>query len=480
MTSVIIPISQIHQDCLTRLFLNKTIFEHIKNNFPEKTNFYSISQEVDQRISGTININVAKNNKGPLQTIESAISHLSIDENDEVFIHYSDLLVLFDYKKFKSTIDSTKDTILFISKHQTPFRLDSQDYSFVKNVSGQKIQIGHKKSFTQIPHSEDVSCGLYYFKTFKLLKDFIKKSISLNHFHTESIFDQSDIQKETYGDVINLELDSKSKIRLFENWYHYFDVAKISEQRIPDIEYIVPLAGKGSRFASANYATPKHLLPIEDMTLIEFTAGHVKEAKKYHFITLDDKADYLDRFKPLALRKILTPTEGQACSVYEAVKHIADDSEILVGVCDNCAEFDIEAFNKLKVQSDVIYFSFTNHPNMMTRPEHYGWLKTDNQNMVTGVSVKTPISKTPLKDQAIVGLFYFKKALMFKKAYQELLNQCDKINGEYYVDSLVPYLIKENLKVSSFPVKHFISLGTPNEYESFFYFKSCYQELSSR
>jgi len=477
--SIIIPVSSNHKSSLLRDLAGQSILSHIRSNFPEDSHFITISQNEDIKFQDTTNITIPKNDLGPLESIRSSLD--SLDElqiQDDIFIHYSDLLVLFSYQKFLKFKNDIIDAVLFSSNHHTPFRLDSQDYSFIEETNDQ-FSVSHKKSFTQVPHLESVSCGLYYFKSYQIFKELLLQSIAARSYHIESIFNSKLLRKMIYTDLINLELDNKAKVLLFENWFQYFSSRNKKKEYLSNLEYVVPLAGQGSRFKEAGYETPKHLLPIENKSLIEFTTSHGPSAKKYHFITLDKDISHLEMFTPQVIKRIAIPTQGQACSAFEAIKDIDDKQAILIGVCDNCAEFDAKEFTILQNSSDVIFFSFTNHPNMEKRPEHYGWLRTDSSNNILGVSVKTPISDDPLNDQAIVGLFYFKNAKLYKDAYKEMIEAQELINGEYYIDSMINFLLNKNLIIKSFPVNHFISLGTPNEYESFFYFKECYQRLTS-
>jgi hypothetical protein len=107
----------------------------------------------------------------------------------------------------------------------------------------------------------------------------------------------------------------------------------------------------------------------------------------------------------------------------------------------------------------------------------YGWVKTDKHDNALGVSVKVPLSDSPEKDHAIVGTFYFKKTLFYKQALKKLLDKDVKVNGEYYVDSLMGEVIDLGLNVKVFEIEDYIGWGTPDDYETFVYWQSFFHKV---
>jgi hypothetical protein len=52
-----------------------------------------------------------------------------------------------------------------------------------------------------------------------------------------------------------------------------------------------------------------------------------------------------------------------------------------------------------------------------------------------------------------------------------------RVNGEYYVDSLMGELIELGLNVKTFEVDDYICWGTPNDYETFVYWQSFFHKV---
>ena len=126
----------------------------------------------------------------------------------------------------------------------------------------------------------------------------------------------------------------------------------------------------------------------------------------------------------------------------------------------------------------ICTFCDKNHISSKNNPQMYGWVSVDINNNASGVSVKTPISDNPYEDHAIVGTFWFRKVEYFNNALQSLKDKNIRVNGEYYVDSLLDELIKFNFNVKVFEVDNYVCWGTPNDYETFNYWQSFFDKTS--
>ena len=246
---------------------------------------------------------------------------------------------------------------------------------------------------------------------------------------------------------------------------------------------IIPMAGRGERFLKKGYQTPKPLIPIGDVPMVIKAVLDLPKAEGYVFIALKDHLknfkidDCIKEYLPQAQFVLLDQvTEGQACTCLLGFDRIDLNEEILIGACDNGMIFSREAFDELKQVSDVIVFTFRNNVTVVEKPEQYGWVKVSNNGTVEEVSVKKPISRNPQYDHAIVGAFWFKKADIFKKSTEKMISEGRRINREFYVDECINDAIALGYRVSVFEIDKYICWGTPNDYETFNYWKAFYQE----
>jgi putative flippase GtrA len=76
----------------------------------------------------------------------------------------------------------------------------------------------------------------------------------------------------------------------------------------------------------------------------------------------------------------------------------------------------------------------------------------------------------------IVGAFTFRRARDFASSVDALVAREGRVNGEFYVDSLVEDAMSLGLDVRIFEIDHYIGWGTPNDLKTFEYWQSCFHK----
>ncbi len=248
---------------------------------------------------------------------------------------------------------------------------------------------------------------------------------------------------------------------------------------------LIPMAGAGSRFAEAGYTIPKPLLPILGKPMVVSAADALPKSDQYIFIVRDFQIreyqvdEHLRKHFPDCEIVILDHlTEGQAVTCLHAKEHINNDLELVIGASDNGMIYSKEAFENAKQDADALVFSFRNNPSVNEKPQAYGWMKTKDGDHIERMSVKVPISKSPMNDHAVVGTFWFKKGSMFVEAAERMMALDRRINNEFYVDECINDLIDLGYKVKVFEIDHYVCWGTPNDYKTFNYWESYYEKIS--
>jgi len=246
------------------------------------------------------------------------------------------------------------------------------------------------------------------------------------------------------------------------------------------------MAGLGSRFAKEGYTLPKPLLPIDGIPMVVHAANSLPFGLETRLIALEEHLKaypierevqkFLDKVKILSIPKL---TEGQAITVSFALKDLDPHCPIFIAACDNDMLYELEKLNSLTQDKSVdgIVFTFRGNPTSKNHPEMYGWVKQVN-NIVESVSVKAPISSNPIQDPAIVGAFYFRSVQMYEEILQELIKRNLRVNGEFYIDSMVGLGVEMGYKFLSFPIDYYICWGTPNDYKTFHYWQEFFDKVS--
>jgi CTP:phosphocholine cytidylyltransferase-like protein len=279
-------------------------------------------------------------------------------------------------------------------------------------------------------------------------------------------------------------------LEIYKGWSRYFSNIKNIQ---PDIKnpkgttLILPMAGKGSRFAERGYELPKPLLDVDGLPMIIQSVNCLPKSDNNVFICLEEHTinyNLVDKlnvnYPDCKIKTINETTQGQACTCEIGIKEFNVDLEkpIMISACDNGVYYDKEEYLKLLNDEsiDIIVWSFRNNQTSKVNPNMYAWLDVDNQNFIKHVSCKNFIYDNPLTTHAIIGTMFFKKAKYFidglNKNYQENI----RTNGEFYVDDVLNQNIKGGLKVKVFEVKNYICWGTPDDYKTYNYWKKYFKK----
>ncbi len=245
------------------------------------------------------------------------------------------------------------------------------------------------------------------------------------------------------------------------------------------------LAGNGQRFADANYDKPKPLIEVDGIPMFVASAQSLPPADKIVFVV---SKKHIDQYKiseiiyqyfPQAEIIIQTDAlQGQAHSALVAEKTIDPESILTIASCDARPIYDVEKFEQ-EIKNpliDALVWSFSNYPAMATQPKSYGWIINDSVGNISSIKYKTPISENPIKDNAVVGWFSFKKADICFSSIKEIITRGIKTGTEYSLDECINILVENKIKVKVFEIQRFISWGTPNELRTYEYWKKYFSK----
>ena len=244
---------------------------------------------------------------------------------------------------------------------------------------------------------------------------------------------------------------------------------------------LIPMAGAGARFTEAGYTAHKPVIPvssrwrnarvpmvvaaIEDLPVDARTEALTLIVRDFH---MRDGVDAGLRTHYPQARFVVVDrlTEGQASTCLLARDLIANDTPLLIAACDNGMDLDPARFAEAAKQADALVFTFRDNEAVLARPQAYGWMRTEGD-CVTGTSIKVPISRTPMRDHAVVGTFWFRRGRDFVAAAEAMIAANDRINGEFYVDQVFHHMLAAGLDVRVFEIDRYVCWGTPADYEAY-------------
>lgn len=228
------------------------------------------------------------------------------------------------------------------------------------------------------------------------------------------------------------------------------------------INIVIPMAGLGSRFASAGYEKPKPLIDVNGKTMIQTVVNNIGILGQYIFIVQKEhyKTYHLDILLPAIVPdcKIIQLdglTEGAACSVLTCKSLIDNDTPLLIANSDQFLEWSPYQFLQCCSQNvDACISTFTNDS------PKFSFAKVDDKGYVTEVAEKRPISNC-----ATTGIYWWKQGSDFVKYAEQMISKNIRTNNEFYVCPVFNEAIQDSKRVMICHCDAFWCLGTPEDLE---------------
>jgi NDP-sugar pyrophosphorylase family protein len=237
--------------------------------------------------------------------------------------------------------------------------------------------------------------------------------------------------------------------------------------RSSELNIVMPMAGLGKRLAEGGYSLPKPLVKVAGKTLIEWSVKSLDLNANYIFCC---KQSHIDEYQIDETLKELVPnctivsidyqTKGTAQTVLEASKYIDNDEELIISDTDHYILLDKNKFLSEIYDNKIDAYVFV-FPDKQKSP-HFSYVKTDEENYVIEAAEKIPISET-----AACGIHYYKRGSDFVQYAKKMIKKNIKFNDEFYVTPVYNEFVKDNKKISIFPIIKKWALGNPEEIKLF-------------
>ena len=480
-----------------------TVIEHIVKLYPKDSEFVFIVNDKHKKETDVVEvlnriaedstiITINQHKKGPVHTVLEAQKY--IDDDEQVIINYCDFSMKWDYDDFISHIEDTQcdgSVISYTGFH--PHMLGSDNYAFCRLRKGsyQIEEIREKQPFTDNKMSEYASTGTYYFKKGKYVKHYFKQlideKISCKDEYYVSLVYNLMVKDGLYNTVYEvpnmLQWGTPLDVKMYQQWSNYFadNMNGIKPLKVKGCTTVIPMAGAGSRFSKEGYGVPKPFLEVNGGYMINQALRCLPETDDKIFACLESHMSLLPLEEFNNVVWIKDVTEGQACTTAMLVDKVPDNNSILLSACDNGALYDSDKFADLieNTENDIVVWSYRNNYTAHHNPNMYSWLDVDNDGYVNKVNVKKfPYGSNPVDEYAVVGTMFFRNKEVYNKSLEKLYEIDERVNGEFYVDTLLNTAIELGYKVKNFEVDHYICWGTPNDLKTYRYWQKFFASVN--
>ncbi|MEO5713814.1 MAG: glycosyltransferase family 2 protein [Luteolibacter sp.] len=226
---------------------------------------------------------------------------------------------------------------------------------------------------------------------------------------------------------------------------------------------VIPMAGRGERFRSAGYETPKPLIELSDGVPMFARAARsfpLEMMSEVVFVVLAEHCESygIDReirkhFPDIRVRTLVLDdvTSGQAETVALALDPSLPDEPLMVFNADSAFDDDLRPW--IADHADDYEGALQVFRDSDCR---WSFARTD----ATGDVVETA-EKSPISDLASTGLYYFRSF----HQYLELYAGMNESAGEKYIAPMYNHMIEARQKVGIIPCDQYRCFGTPDDFK---------------
>ena len=211
------------------------------------------------------------------------------------------------------------------------------------------------------------------------------------------------------------------------------------------INIVIPMAGRGSRFANAGYTMPKPLIDVKGHYMIEWVVKNLTPNCEHRFIFLClqehiikfNLSERLEKIAPgCVIVQVNQVTEGAACTVLLAEKYINNDDQLMIANSDQYVDCDINEYIEAQRNEDGLIMT------MFAKDDKWSFVAFDENQYITMVREKEVIS-----NEATVGIYNFQHGSDYVKYAYKMIDMDLRVKGEFYVAPVYNMLIADGKKI---------------------------------
>ena len=227
---------------------------------------------------------------------------------------------------------------------------------------------------------------------------------------------------------------------------------------------VMPMAGRGSRFAEVGYSLPKPLIDVRGRPMYAWAMDSLplELARRVIFVCLEEhlqdlrlREDIRTRYAALdpiiiSLSKV---TEGQACTVLEAREWIDTAEPLIIYNADTFCTTNLRSvLRELPADVDGVIgvFHATGDKWSFARVNEHG-------------DVVETAEKRRISDWATTGLYHFSRGADFVAHTDAMIAANERVQNEFYVAPVYNRLIAAGGKVRIDVAREVWGLGTPED-----------------
>ena len=251
----------------------------------------------------------------------------------------------------------------------------------------------------------------------------------------------------------------------------YFEYSMgVNNNNKEKINVVIPMVGIETLFSSYGFTRDKYLLPIDkyltkmiegavislgiDGYIYDVTFIFVIYEECSYNIDLRKELSYIcDRYKyTFHIISIDNLTEGPASTVYFAKEFINNDIPLIISNADQYLRWNFRDFFNYSMQYDGTVLTYSPDYNLIigNTDDKHSFVRKDENNIPIQF-----IANTVISDDALVGVYFYKKGIFFIKSYDYMISHNMRApNGEYCISYTYQSLMELGKNISNDNYQH--------------------------
>lgn len=232
-----------------------------------------------------------------------------------------------------------------------------------------------------------------------------------------------------------------------------------------EIHFIMPMAGRGSRFKEVGFKFPKPLLEIYNKPFFYWATQSVRkfvDLASLEYVVLQEHIDkyqidrkILDFFPEARIHALPDVTQGAVITCLKGIENISDNLPLIFNDCDQLFKSsEFNTFCKTDEKNEIAGILLT----FYSQDRKYSFVGKDQDG-----NISMTVEKKVISNEAVCGCYYFSQADVFRKAAQTYIRNCEY--QEYFMSGVYNILIQEKQCIKSMKTDFHVPFGEPEEYE---------------
>lgn len=237
------------------------------------------------------------------------------------------------------------------------------------------------------------------------------------------------------------------------------------------LNIVIPMAGRGSRFAQVGFRLPKPLIPVHGVPMTQLVIENLKPSRPHKFTFICQEA-HLAEYGLEKHLKVWSPgchviaidriTEGAACTVLLAKNHIDTDDALMIANCDQYIDVSIDDYLADMDRRNLDGLIMT----MKANDPKWSFVGFDESGRVS-----TVVEKKVISDEATVGIYNYRRGRDFVAAAEEMIAKNLRVNNEFYVAPAYNQMIEKGATLGVYSIgtegAGMYGLGIPEDLTKF-------------